>query len=44
LLICLLKQIIGRLSACGSSADADSQMADSDYRPILGAPLLTTWS
>jgi len=32
---CLLKQIIGRLSA-----DADCQMADTDYRPIIGAPLV----
>jgi len=34
-LFCLLKQIIGRLSA-----DADCQMADTDYRPIIGAPLI----
>jgi len=38
-LFCLLKQIIGQLSA-----DADCQMADTDYRtdyrPIIGAPII----
>jgi len=34
-LFCSLKQIIDRLSA-----DADCQMADTDYRPIIGAPLV----
>jgi len=37
LLFCLLKQITGRLSA-----DAGCQMADTDYRPIIGAPLTYT--
>jgi len=35
-LFCFLKQIIGRLSA-----DGDCQMADTDYRPIIGAPLVS---
>jgi len=29
--------IIGR---CQQSADADCQMADTDYQPIIGAPLI----
>jgi len=41
-LFCLLKQIIGRLSADADKrpADADCQMADTDYRPIIGARLV----
>ena len=35
MLFCLQKQIIGQLSA-----DADCQMADTNYQPIIGAPLV----
>jgi len=49
-LFCLLKQITDQLSASADnrptdygigkfSADADCQMADTGYRPIIGTPL-----
>jgi len=38
LLVCLLKQILGRLLA-----DVHCQMVDTDYRPIIGAPVTVTY-
>jgi len=40
-IICF-SNIIGRLFVLVSNADC--QMADTHYQPIIGAPLMTTWN